>query len=162
SYITAPLWLLFMFAGILIAVQARFVLPDYFPQGKSLFPQWPVVDPVRAKWMFVGTMALLLLPKLLGCVAILLRREERRGFGTLGLIGGILLETLIAGLMAPVVMLTQTIDVVAILLGRDSGWHAQRRTDGALSTREIRRLYRRHTVLGIVLGGIAALVSPSL
>ena len=81
SYITAPLWLLFILSGILIAVQARFVLPDYFPQGKSLFPQWPVVDPVRAMWMFVGTMGLLLVPKLLGFVAILLHQRERRGFG---------------------------------------------------------------------------------
>ena len=48
SYLTAPLWLLFILTGILIAVQARFVPPDYFPQGKSLFPQWPVIDPVRA------------------------------------------------------------------------------------------------------------------
>ena len=131
SYITAPLWLLFILTGILIAVQARFVQPDYFPQGKSLFPQWPVIDPVRAMWMFVGTMALLLVPKLLGCIAILLHGRERRGCGgTLRLFGGMLFETLIAGLIAPVVMLTQSIDVVAILLGRDSGWNAQRRDDG--------------------------------
>ncbi len=162
SYITAPLWLLFILTGILIAVQARFVLPDYFPQGKSLFPQWPVVDPVRAMWMFVGTMALLLLPKLLGCIAIMLRAGERRRFGTVRLFGGMLLETLIAGLMAPVVMLTQTIDVVAILLGRDSGWNAQRRGDGAIPARETRRLYRRHTVLGLALGALAALISISL
>ena len=122
SYITAPLWLLFILTGILIAVQARFVPPDYFPAGKSLFPQWPVIDPVRAMWMFVGTMALLLVPKLLGCIAIVLHGGERRGFGgALRLFASMLLETLIAGLIAPVVMLTQSIDVVAILLGRDSG-----------------------------------------
>ena len=162
SYITAPLWLLFILTGILIAVQARFVPPDYFPQGKSLFPQWPVIDPVRAMWMFVGTMALLLVPKLLGCVATLVHRTPRRGFGSLRLLGGILLETLIAGLIAPVVMLTQTIDVAAILLGRDSGWNAQRRGDGAIPARETRRLYRRHTILGLALGGIAWSVSLSL
>lgn len=162
SYITAPLWLLFILTGILIAVQARFVLPDYFPEGRSLFPVWPIVDPVRAMWMFVGTMGLLLVPKLLGCITIVLRREERRGFGILRLSGGILLETLVAGLMAPVVMLTQTIDVVAILLGRDSGWNAQRRGDGAIPASETRRLYRRHTVLGLLLGGVAWLVSVSL
>ena len=134
SYITAPLWLLFILTGILIAVQARFVPPDYFPAGKSLFPQWPVIDPVRAMWMFVGTMALLLVPKLFGCIAILLRGAERRGCGgALRLFAGMLFETLIAGLIAPVVMLTQSIDVVAILLGRDSGWNAQRREDGAHS-----------------------------
>ncbi|MGC1407845.1 MAG: glucans biosynthesis glucosyltransferase MdoH [Acetobacteraceae bacterium] len=162
SYITAPLWLLFILTGILIAVQARFVLPDYFPQGKSLFPQWPVVDPVRAMWMFVGTMCLLLVPKLLGCIVVLLHRDERRGFGALRLLAGILFETLIAGLIAPVVMLTQTIDVAAILVGRDSGWNAQRRGDGAIPARETRRLYRRHTVLGLLLGGVAWAVSLSL
>ena len=162
SYITAPLWLLFILTGILIAVQARFVLPDYFPQGKSLFPQWPVVDPVRAMWMFVGTMGLLLVPKLLGCIVILLHGQERRGFGAARLLAGILFETLIAGLIAPVVMLTQTIDVAAILIGRDSGWSAQRRDDGAIPARETRRLYRRHTLLGLLLGGVAWAVSLSL
>ena len=40
SYITAPLWLLFLLSGILIALQARFIPPDYFPDaGKSLFPR---------------------------------------------------------------------------------------------------------------------------
>jgi membrane glycosyltransferase len=168
SYITAPLWLLFILTGILIAVQARFVQPDYFPQGKSLFPQWPVIDPVRAMWMFVGTMGLLLVPKLLGCLAILLHRRERRGCGgTLRLLVGMLFETIVAGLMAPMVMLTQSIDVVAILLGRDSGWSAQRRGsapgldpgDGAIPPRETRRLYRRHTLMGVALGAVALSVS---
>jgi membrane glycosyltransferase len=99
-------------------------------------------------------------PKLLGCVAILLHRRERRGCGgILRLFLGLLLETLVAGLMAPVVMLTQSIDVAAILLGRDSGWGAQRRDDGAIPASETRRLYRRHTVLGILLGAVAWLVS---
>ncbi len=42
SYLTAPLWLLFLLTGILIALRARFVPPDYFPGGRSLFPHWPV------------------------------------------------------------------------------------------------------------------------
>jgi membrane glycosyltransferase len=160
SYITAPLWLLFILTGILIAVQARFVLPDYFPAGKSLFPQWPVIDPVRAMWMFVGTMGLLLVPKLFGSIVMLLHRSERRGCGgAVRLFAGVLFETIVAGLIAPVVMLTQSIDVVAILLGRDSGWGTQRREDGAIPPRETRRLYRRHTLLGLLLGFIAWLVS---
>jgi membrane glycosyltransferase len=163
SYVTAPLWLLFILTGILIAVQARFVPPDYFPEGKSLFPQWPVVDPVRAMWMFIATMALLLVPKVLGCMAILLRgRERRRWAGALRMMAGVLWETLIAGLIAPVVMLTQTIDVVAILLGRDSGWSAQRREDGQIPASATRRLYRRHMALGLLLGGVAWAVSLSL
>ena len=123
SYVTAPLWLMFLVASILISVQARFVRPDYFPSGPSLFPVWPVIDPVRAKWVFVGTMAVLLAPKLLSYVVLLSRPQDRRGCG-----GGVrafvslLTESLIAGLIAPVAMLTQSADVVGILLGRDAGW----------------------------------------
>ncbi len=164
SYITAPLWLLFLLSGILIALQARFIPPDYFPGvGKALFPQWPVIDPVRAMWVFIGTMGLLLVPKLLGMITVLVHRDLRRGCGgVLGLLLSLLLETLIAGLMAPIVMLTQSIDVGAILLGRDSGWNAQRRDDGGIPLRAIAGLYRRHTILGLLLGIGAWAVSPYL
>ncbi|SCB55074.1 membrane glycosyltransferase [Bradyrhizobium shewense] len=65
AYLTAPLWLLFLLLGMLISLQARFVRPEYFPKGFSLFPTWPAQDPVLAIWVFVATMGLLLLPKLL-------------------------------------------------------------------------------------------------
>jgi membrane glycosyltransferase len=163
SYITAPLWLLFLVSGIVIAFWERMVPPDYFPAGKSLFPAWPVIDPVRAMWMFVGTMALLLIPKLLGCIAVLTHSADRRGCGgATRLLVGLLLETLLAGLLAPVVMLTQSIDVASIVSGRDSGWQPQRRDDGSSSLGEIARLYRRHTVLGLAMGITAWLISPSL
>ncbi|HEX4366527.1 MAG TPA: glucans biosynthesis glucosyltransferase MdoH, partial [Rhodopila sp.] len=164
SYITAPLWLLFLLSGVLIALQARFIPPDYFPSGgKSLFPQWPVIDPIRAMWVFSGTMGLLLVPKLLGLITVMVRRDRRRGSGGfLGLVISLLLETLIAGLLAPVVMITQSVDVVAILLGRDSGWNAQRRDDGGVPLRDVVRLYRRHTILGMLLGIGAWAVSPYL
>ena len=75
SYTTAPMWLLFLLSGVLIALQARFIPPDYFPSGgKSLFPQWPVIDPIRAMWVFIGTMGLLLVPKLLGIITIMVHR----------------------------------------------------------------------------------------
>jgi membrane glycosyltransferase len=163
SYITAPLWLLFLLAGILIALQARFVLPDYFPAGRSLFPQWPVIDPVRAMWVFIGTMGLLLAPKLLGALAVMARRQDRRGCGgVLRLLLSVVIETIIAGLIAPVVMLTQTTDVAAILLGRDSGWNAQRRDDGSIPLSVTARQYRRHTLMGVLIGAAAWAVSPYL
>ncbi|HVC60256.1 MAG TPA: glucans biosynthesis glucosyltransferase MdoH [Acetobacteraceae bacterium] len=161
SYVTAPLWLLFLLCGILIAVQARFVPPNYFPAGRSLFPQWPVIDPVRAMWMFVGTMALLLIPKLLAAIA--LQRADRRGCGgTPRLLVSLVVETVLAGLMAPVVMLTQSLHVATILFGRDSGWNAQRRDDGSVPFRVTAAQYRWHTLLGLALGGIAWAVSSSL
>ena len=160
SYITAPLWLMFLVASILISVQARFVRPDYFPAGRSLFPEWPVIDPIRAMWVFGGTMAVLLAPKLLSYFALMVRPEERRGCGGVGrAFLSLLAETLIAGLIAPVAMLTQSAHVVAILLGRDAGWQPQRRDDGAVPLDQVARLYWRHTLFGLLLGGTAWLVS---
>ena len=163
SYVTAPLWLLFMAVGIMIALQQRFQAPDYFPAGQALFPVWPIVDPVRAMWMFAGTMSLLLAPKLLGFLTTVSRGPGRHGFGGAArLLLSVLIEAVIAGLIAPIAMLTQSRDVVSILSGRDSGWNVQRREAGASPARQIVRLYRGHTVLGLAMGITAWLVAPSL
>jgi membrane glycosyltransferase len=163
AYITAPMWLLFLILGVLISLQSRFITPDYFPEGHRLFPQWPIVDPVRSMWVFAGTMALLLAPKLFGFVAVLKDRRDRSGFGgPVRAFLSVLLETVLAGLLAPVTMLSQSATVVSILLGRDSGWNAQRRDDGSVATGEIVRGYAGHTMFGVVLGLIAWLVSPVL
>jgi len=163
SYVTAPLWLLFLITGILISLQARFVLPDYFPAGPSLFPLWPAVDPVRSKWVFIGTMAVLLGPKLLAYIALMLHAQDRRAFGgAVRTLIGVLVETVLAGLIAPVAMLTQSGAVVSILAGRDGGWLPQRRDDGAIPLGQTARQYRAHTIIGLLLGVASYLVSPSL
>jgi len=161
-YVTAPIWLLFLLLGILISLQAQFVRPDYFPAGATLFPQWPAQDPVRAAWVFAGTMALLIAPKLFGYVAMLLRRQDRIGLrgGFRGFIG-VVLETVISALIAPIMMLMQSKSVAEILLGRDSGWSAQRRSVEGLSQDESRR-YASVTLLGAILAVGAYAVSIPL
>ena len=61
SYLTAPLWFIFLGLGILVSLQAQFVRPEYFPKGFSLFPTWPAQDPILAAWVFVATMGMLIL-----------------------------------------------------------------------------------------------------
>ena len=164
SYVTAPLWLLFLVTGILTALQARFILPEYFPAtGPTLFPVWPAVDPVRSAWVFGATMLVLLGPKLLALTALLLHGPDRRACGGgIRATASVLLETVLTGLIAPVAMLTQSAAVVSILAGRDGGWQPQRREDGRVPLREVARQYRNHTLFGITLGVASYLVSPSL
>ena len=78
SYLTAPLWFIFLGLGILVSLQAQFVRPEYFPKGFSLFPTWPAQDPILAAWVFVATMGMLILPKLLAYIIMLTHRDERR------------------------------------------------------------------------------------
>jgi membrane glycosyltransferase len=163
SYVTAPMWLLFLVLGVLLSLQAKFITPDYFPEAHRLFPNWPIVDPVRSMWVFVGTMSLLLVPKLLSFVAMLADRDERRGFGGTGrAFSGMLVESVLAGLLAPVTMLAQAWDVVMILLGHDAGWKAQRRDDGSIRRGVVIRHYAWHTLFGATLGVVAGFVSPAL
>lgn len=151
-YLTAPLWLLFLLLGIVISLQAQFIRPDYFPAGATLFPQWPAQDPVRAAWVFVGTMGLLLVPKLFGYLSMLPRRSERHGING-GLVGlfSVILETIISALLAPIMMLMQSKAVIEILLGHDSGWNPQRRNNERVSMTELARGYAVPTVLGVIL-----------
>jgi membrane glycosyltransferase len=163
SYVTAPLWLLLLVAGLLVALQARFVPPDYFPAGFSLFPRWPAQDPVRAAWVFAASMAALLAPKLFAVAALIADRRRRAGFGgLLRATAGMLVETLVTGLLAPVMMVLQSASVVAVLRGRDGGWSAQRRDDGSLPPRELLRLFGPATLLGAALAAAAALISLPL
>ncbi len=163
SYLTAPLWLLFLLTGILIPVQAHFIPPDYFPHGRSLFPVWPVVDPVRSMWLFIGTTAVLLAPKLLGLIALLLNGPERREFGgATRIVAGVLIETLVTGLLAPVMMVTQSVTVLQTLAGHDSGWNAQRRDDGSIPLAALARRYWPHTAFGALLAAASYVVSPLL
>ncbi|WP_239451454.1 glucans biosynthesis glucosyltransferase MdoH [Elioraea rosea] len=162
AYLTAPLWLAFLVGGIILAVQAHLSTPSYFPSGHVLFPEWPVVDPVRAKWMFLGTMLMLIVPKLLAAIAFLVNAHDRqRSGGGARVLLGVMLEIVITGLLAPVTMLTQARQVVSILLGRDAGWSAQSRSSDRVSWREAASRYWGHTVIGVVLAS-GFLVAPAL
>ena len=163
SYLTAPLWLIFLVLGILISLQAQFVRPEYFPKGFSLFPQWPAQDPILAAWVFLGTMGLLIVPKLLAYLLLLTQSRNRRHFGGgLVVFVGILIETLLSGLIAPVMMIFQSTAVGEILLGRDAGWQVQRRDDGDVARGEIIRKYALPTLFGVVMAGTAYAVSLPL
>ncbi|WP_027581488.1 glucans biosynthesis glucosyltransferase MdoH [Bradyrhizobium sp. Ai1a-2] len=163
SYITAPLWFTFLLLGILISLQARFVRPEYFPKGFSLFPNWPAQDPVLAAWVFGATMALLIVPKLLGFLLLLTQRETRRRFGgAIRAFLGVIVEVLISAMIAPAMMVFQSIAVVEILIGRDAGWQTQRRDDGSVERRELYRKYGVPTAFGVLMAASAYAVSLPL
>lgn len=163
SYVTAPLWFTFLLLGILISLQARFVRPEYFPKGFSLFPNWPAQDPVLAAWVFGATMALLIVPKLLGFLLLLAQPETRRRFGgAIRAFLGVIVEVLISAMIAPAMMVFQSIAVIEILIGRDAGWQTQRRDDGSVERRELYRKYGVPTAFGVLMAASAYAVSLPL
>jgi membrane glycosyltransferase len=164
SYITAPLWLAFLLTGLVISLEAQFIRPEYFPKGFALFPTWPAQDPVRAMWVFGGTLALLIVPKLLGLLLFAVRHDRPINAPVDGIgrcFAVLFAEVLISGLLAPVMMVFQTKAVFETLSGRDSGWQAQRRSQHDAQAVPINP-YIPATAMGAVFAGAAASISLSL
>jgi membrane glycosyltransferase len=163
SYLASPIWLMFLCAGLLLALQAHFIRPEYFTQEWQLFPTWPVIDYQRATQLFLATMAVLFAPKFLGLFHTLSAGRLRRGAGgSLRATASLVVESVVSALIAPIMMLIQSLAVQNILIGRDSGWGTQRRADGSIPFSEIVRRHRFHTLFGVTLGLSAYLVSPAL
>ena len=155
SYLSSPLWLLFLLAGLSMVLFREFVPPQYFGQTYSLFPEWPVFDKAGTIWLFVLSMAMLLVPKFLG-LAVFLRQNRRRqkagkpGLSVAKTAGGLGLEIVVSTLMAPVMMLFQSKFVFDILCGKSVSWNAQNRGDDGTSWRTAWRVHKWHTILGAV------------
>jgi membrane glycosyltransferase len=108
-------------------------------------------------------MGLLIVPKLLAYLVLISRRKERVLFGgSIRVLAGILVETVLAAMIAPSMMIFQSGAVAEVLLGRDAGWQVQRRSDGEVARGEIYRKLTAPTLFGLVLGLSAYAVSVPL
>jgi membrane glycosyltransferase len=160
SYLASPLWLFLLMTGLVLSTVAKYTEPNYFPEGFSLFPAWPVFDPERALRLFTLTMAVLFVPKILGVIAALFDPALRRGCGgATGLIKSLLAESLLSALLSPIMMLIQSGFVLDVLLGRDSGWKAQKRTEEAPPFNELLSKHAWHIVTGVLVGVLAFLIT---
>lgn len=135
AYITSPLWLCLI--GIVLAGEASGQSLGVMSANNLLL------------WM---TIALLLGPKLFGLAWNAKDERRRAAFGGgLAMTGSIVLETLLSMLMAPITMITQTIDIVGILAGRKSLWNGQVRDCDSMPLRMAAHQYRHHVIAGLVL-----------
>lgn len=122
SYAVAPLWLAFIAAGLIGGTT---------PTGTTLTGGW------LAMAALVG--GLLLMPRLLGTAAVLLRGEQALYGGTWRLLASALLELLLSSLQAPLKMLAHTAFVLGALTGLRLDWKSPARDDGTLAWRDAQR-----------------------
>nr|WP_269750497.1 glucans biosynthesis glucosyltransferase MdoH [Neptunomonas qingdaonensis] len=152
SYLSSPLWLMLIMVGLVLALQAQFIRPEYFTDEFSLFPSWPRMDAARALTLFFFTMIILFTPKVLGFISYLMNGTLRRqSGGFFRLILSFILEVILSALIAPIMMLIHSGAVMSILLGHDSGWNPQRRDDGSLPLKSLIYRHRWHMTVGIFL-----------
>ncbi|MFP8967033.1 glucans biosynthesis glucosyltransferase MdoH [Pokkaliibacter sp. CJK22405] len=163
SYLSSPLWLALILAGLALSLQAQFIRPEYFTDEFSLFPSWPRMDAARALQLFFFTMIILFGPKVLGLLAFMVDNKQRKqAGGFFRLLLSFLVEVILSALVAPIMMLIHSGAVFSILLGRDSGWNPQRRDDGSMPWADLFFRHRWHMAMGIFLTAAAYLNSLDL
>lgn len=149
SYLASPLWLLLIITGLAITGQVATQDFNYFGDGLTLFPLWPVFDSERMIELFLLTMAVLLLPKMLGLLETLVSRKKRRQMGVIRPVIGVVVETFFSVLYAPIFMLMQTQHLWEIVRGHDSGWSVQQREYRGFQWKTLIRRHGWHMLAGI-------------
>jgi membrane glycosyltransferase len=161
NYVTSPLWLALVVVGLLLSglldSGALQVAGQPWPLAAGL-----VFDSEHMIRLFVLTMVLLLLPKLLGVVSALRRREGHGRAGRIGLVASAALELVLSILYAPVVMMLHSRHLWEILRGQDSGWSAQQRTGRVLPWSELLRRHGGQTALGALFAALLLWLSSPL
>lgn len=140
AYLTSPGWLLLLLTTILQVTASR---------DQSL----PQAAPPGVLWL---TVVLLFGPKVMGLIWMLADKERRASFGGAGRsIKSVLLDILLAMLLAPVSMVMQVKALVSLVLGIPSGWHTQNREAQRIPLRTILPDLRDHILLGILFAATA-------
>ena len=142
AYLTSPLWLLLLGAAI-------------FEQQRADFDGFVLIS---SGWLLGLTFMMLFGPKIAALIALPLDRDLMRQLGGWpSIVKGTLLEIVTSVVTAPVIMLTQTMAIVDILRGRQSGWLPQRREAEGLDFGEVARFYRWHMALGAAMTAAIAM-----
>src|SRR5205085_11834488 len=121
----------------------------YFTAGHALFPLWPQWRPELALALAGSTMMLLILPKLLS-VLLIVRARRSAQFGSLPrLAASVILEVVFSTLLAPVRMWFHSKFVLLTLLGRQTSWGPQVRTDSETLRRDPARQAGGSTIVSL-------------
>lgn len=133
AYLTSPAWLLLMLTMI----------------GQVATNEGGAFINLAPPSVLALTVVLLFGPKAMGMIWMLADRQRRRSFGgAWGIVRSVALEIVLAILLAPVTMLTQTKALLGLLLGISAGWNTQARDARRITVREVVPDLREHLLLG--------------
>ena len=162
SYVSALLWFTFLALSTVSAIQWALHEPDYFPHGRSLFPEWPIWRPDWAMYLLAVTGMILFLPKVLSIVLITVHNRRAKAYGgALRLSLSVLFEILLSSLLAPIRMVFHSRFVAQNLAGRTVTWRSQGREDAETGWREAVQHHGFDTVFASAWGLSLYLLNPN-
>jgi membrane glycosyltransferase len=149
AYVSAPLWLAFLTLGTALWLS-----------GSSLVSSWSVL-PAELAGLWIWTLCLLFLPRVLGIAAVLMRGEQRQYGGTWGLVKSSVLESGLAIVQAPVRMLAHSLFVVVALTGIKLDWKSPPREAAAVPWKIAATQLAPMTLVIAMLAVGVAMIDPS-
>ncbi|OWQ44146.1 glucan biosynthesis glucosyltransferase H [Roseateles noduli] len=153
SYLAAPLWLLYVGLGVLLwNVGGNEAFQPFLEDG-SLAPG------VAALWL--GTIGMLVLPRLLSVAALILRGEQSQYGGSLKLVASCATEACMSLLQAPLRMVAHSIFCVVALTGISLDWKSPPRAAEDVSWREAFAAYGRISLVTLAITALIGALSPS-
>ncbi|MEO6874711.1 MAG: glucans biosynthesis glucosyltransferase MdoH [Opitutaceae bacterium] len=163
SYLASPLWLAFLVLSTVIAWRLKETGLTPLPEG-SFADHMAWHFGTETVLLFSLTVGLLFVPKVIALLDLRSRPTEVVAFGGwFRLVAGVLLETLLFTLLAPVLMLFHSKFIVLTLCRRSVGWKTQRRgRAGESDWRECLQTHAGHTVLGLAWLTLAWWINPTL
>ncbi|MDM0068852.1 glucans biosynthesis glucosyltransferase MdoH [Variovorax sp. J31P207] len=151
AYFSAPLWLAFLTLGTALWLT-----------GSSVVEHW-LAMPMELVGLWLWTLCLLFLPRILGLVAVVIRGEQRQFGGIGGLLKSATLESAMAIVQAPVRMLAHSLFVVVALTGLKLDWKSPPREAAAVSWRiAVSQLAPMSFVIAALAVGIALIDASAL
>ncbi|WP_299822795.1 glucans biosynthesis glucosyltransferase MdoH [uncultured Jannaschia sp.] len=162
GYLLSPLWFLLLALWATIGVSEERSVINYFSPENPLVPNWPEMSPINHVWLMATMYTLLLAPKLIGAgVLVASGMPLSRLGGGWRFTGSLLLEIMVSIAYAPILMVQQTLAVIAAFADVKFDWTPQSRAGSAQSWPTLLRFHACETVIGLLLlvGMLAGFVS---
>lgn len=140
AYLTSPFWMMLLIASAVLSARSAGAIQVMAP----------------SPWLLALTVLLLFGPRVMALGWFLRDGARRSAFGGAGaMLRSVAAEIPLSILVAPMMMMTQTLAVVDILRGRKSGWEAQTRVSDGIALSDAARHYRWHLALGVAMAAAA-------
>jgi membrane glycosyltransferase len=160
SYLSSPLWLVLVVLFALNAVQLEHAAAVTY-LGRYPMLAWPISHTVAFISLAVAAMVMLFGPKFLALLLLLRDARALRDYGGASRAAlGVIAESALSTLLAPIFMLSHSWFVLNILVGRTARWGVQLRGGSGAGLWQSTRAFAPHTVVAVVVGLVAWFWTP--
>jgi membrane glycosyltransferase len=162
GYVSSPLWLVLIAMFSLHAVEMQGAAPVTYV-GRYPVLAWPISHTATFIGLSLAAALLLYAPKAMTLAVMLRDKRLLRSFGgAKALTLGILAETALSTLLAPIFMVSHSWFVFNILIGLNAGWGAQTRGSKGIGLLKSALAFWPHTAIGLIAGVTAWYWTPAV